>query len=47
VQGPENDNPETARQAESDLLQEQEGTGQYEDEDEDKRQAALESDDEQ
>jgi hypothetical protein len=31
VTSPENDNPETSRQAEDDLLQEQEGTGYGED----------------
>jgi hypothetical protein len=47
VQGPDNDNPETARQAEGDLLQEQEGTGYREGEGEGERQGALDSDDEQ
>jgi hypothetical protein len=45
VTSPENDNPETSRQAEDDLLQEQEGTGYGEDEGE--REQALEADDEQ
>jgi hypothetical protein len=45
VTSPENDNPETSRQAEDDLLQEQEGTGYGEDEGE--REPALGADDEQ
>jgi hypothetical protein len=45
VTSPENDNPETSRQAEDDLLQEQEGTGYGEDEGE--REQALEAEDEQ
>jgi predicted DNA-binding WGR domain protein len=45
VQTPENDNPETPRQAENDLLQEQERKGYGDDEGE--REQALDSDDEQ
>jgi hypothetical protein len=43
VSSPENDNPETPRQAEHDLLREQEGKGYGEDEGE--RDTALESED--
>jgi hypothetical protein len=45
VSTPENDNPETPRQAENDLLQEQEGKGYGEDEGE--RRPALDEADEQ
>jgi hypothetical protein len=45
VTSPDNDNPETSRQVEDDLLQEQEGAGYGEDEGE--REQALEADDEQ
>jgi hypothetical protein len=45
VQRREDDNPETPRQAENDLLQEQQGTGR--DQDEDERQELLDLDDEQ
>ena len=45
VNEPGNDNPETSRQAEDDLVQEQEGTGYGEDEGE--RDDALADEDEQ
>jgi hypothetical protein len=45
VSTPENDNPDTARQAENDLLAEQEGKGYGEDEGE--REQALEQTDDQ